>query len=382
MPPSTPPNRLAAAHEDAFEEWLLKLGRLVTFTRQLSAGFYREFGQAFDDRAGQARLPEDTRSKLLEFRQQLDDLERRLEDAESTLIEMRAAQGSPQAKVPGRAVHDGLVVLARGLEATAWALREDTSLQWLQVHNAAVTRHPGAAPTSASAPGGAPSKPRPGPGLASGTPSAPAAKPGAKGVTGLLSRWMQYGESLAREPEPEPQPEVIDPLVERRRQAFEATLQLAAQIMAYVAPRLTLVKTVAGVLRLPGTPPPWLAIAHGMPAAAAAEELPASLHEWLLPLARLFLENRRAARDAQVAVVQWQQAKPRLVMAESMRDGIANAPPDRYAHLVETADPGPLRAAVLPLNHLHLTFRDVPLMRDLFPSPAGQPVSAGFSRGG
>jgi hypothetical protein len=375
MPPSNPNGPSAASQEDAFEEWHLKLGRLVTFTRQLSSGFFLEFGAAFDDASGQSTLPEVTRQKLTQFRQQLDTLEGRLRQAENLLVEMNAARAASGSKMPGKEVHDGLVVMARGLEAYAWALREDTSIQRLQGRTAAAKR-PFGATTPAAAPGTARTT------QPASAQAGNAAKAGPKTITGLLSRWMQYGESLSRELEPEPQVEVVDPVIERRRQAFEATLQLAAQIMAYVAPRLGLIKTVAGVLRLPGTPPPWIAVARTMPTAAEAEQVPASLQEWLLPLARLFLENRRAARDAQVAVVQWQQAKPRLVMAESMRDAFIAAPPDRYAHVVNTADSGPLRAAVLPLNHLHLTFRDVPLLRDLFPAPAGQPLHSGFNQGG
>jgi len=70
-----------------------------------------------------------------------------------------------------------------------------------------------------------------------------------------------------------------------------------------------------------------------------------------------------------MAMVQWDQACVQAVEARAVRQTLRTKAPDDALAALRAADHRRLRALLVPMGHLHLQFREVPLLSDLFPAP-------------
>lgn len=161
------------------------------------------------------------------------------------------------------------------------------------------------------------------------------------------------------------------PADRRVLEGLEAALKLVADVLGYVAPRLAPVAVALDASQAPGATPLVARLAAARRAAEAEVEEP--LRGWVPPLVRLFVDHEAPRRPARVAVTQWRQAGELRLEAEVARGVALDAPPERRTELLRGIRAERLRGAVLPLGNLHLTFREVPLLQELFPPPKGRP---------
>lgn len=203
-------------------------------------------------------------------------------------------------------------------------------------------------------------------------PPAPAeaAPAEAKGIMGFLRKLAAdptVVEGTTRSAPP-PRP-VIDPAVEKAKQAFEGAVQLVADVMEYIGPRLTMVKVPLEVIGLPGRKKPWDDVKATLLPTGQAQGLPPASMKWLPHLAKLFYSDMNATQKAHMAVVQWGEAQTLYGDAQLLQSALASAPPERVKRLLDSFNTGKLRAAIFPLSHLHMSFRGIPHLESIFPPP-------------
>jgi hypothetical protein len=131
-------------------------------------------------------------------------------------------------------------------------------------------------------------------------------------------------------------------------------------VLAYVSPRLHLVQTAYGTTGLPAKAKPWSVVGRAVPPAVEAAGIGPGEASWVGHLAKLFLDDARASREAQIALVRWEHARAVDTRAEAV---------DAQPALLPGFDLAAYRAAIFPLSHLHVTFQGIPRLHDLFPKP-------------
>lgn len=325
MPPANPPTSAGIDDRE-------RLKRLLQFSKGLSAAMRDEFGSRERGRS----CPNGDFTRLHDRLEALDLVAQR---AAAALDGLTLSLGATTPMIV--TVRAQLVDATQGIQAIAKALRADpATATWL------ATR------------------------LGAGTPE-PAT---GRALSGMLTRWLAKLEPTPTTTEEPHIPTPAEVAAERRWEGFLTTLKVVRGILEFVGPRLTLVQVAARALGLPGKPRPWPVVVHALAPEREGAVIPPGQYEWLVPLAQVLLNNALAARDAQVAVTQLQQAEQRIEEANGTVAAVDRAKPGPpRAALVREADAGPLRAAALPLNHLHLTFRGVPLLSTLFPNPPPPP---------
>jgi hypothetical protein len=102
-------------------------------------------------------------------------------------------------------------------------------------------------------------------------------------------------------------------------------------------------------------------VGRAVPQAVQAAGIGAGEAPWVGHLAKVFIDDQRAAREAHVALVRWDQAR-----AADQRAQAVLADPARLGGF----DTAAYRAAIFPLSHLHVAFRGLPHLGSLFPPPA------------
>ena len=256
----------------------------------------------------------------------------------------------------------GLLAAAQALDGLARKLRAVSPAGRAQVAPAGcrLPAQPGRPPGAAARP--------PGPGARGAAPV---------GVMGLLRRWTSPPVARAEPAAPGPP---VPTARDKARQAFEAAHKLAREVLAYVSPRLTVLGVALEATGLPGPRRPMEEVKRTLHPAALAAGVAEPQLPFLPPLVKLFFADDAAVRRVQPAIVQWRGVQATTVEAEVLRSALRGAGPARAEALLAAFETGRYRAALYPLTHLHLTFRGVPLVSELFPMPA-DPGGAALSAG-
>jgi hypothetical protein len=153
--------------------------------------------------------------------------------------------------------------------------------------------------------------------------------------------------------------------------AFEAARRLSTEVLGYVSPRLALVQAAITATGLPGPRHPWHQVLAAFdPPARLAEGIQPPLRPWLPHLAKLFYAEIPVARDALLALQQWNQAQQLHQEAEKVAATLARVPDQLQAQVVAGFNTGRLRGAAYALSHLHARFKGIAHLSVLFPPPA------------
>lgn len=192
--------------------------------------------------------------------------------------------------------------------------------------------------------------------------------------TGRLAELMKSWLAPASVVKAGPAPALIDAqradkAFEQNKQALEAAIDLVTKVLKGVSPRLHVLEVALSTTGLPGRARDWDDIEEEIPEAGEAAGFSSAQIGWLYHLADLFTADSRATQSAHVAIVQWGQARVLLGEAQLVKETMASGPPHKSVMLLKEFNLGRFRAAAFPLSHLHLSFKGVNLLQDLFPEP-------------
>ncbi|GEM_PF-5230610 len=154
--------------------------------------------------------------------------------------------------------------------------------------------------------------------------------------------------------------------VEKQRHAFHAARELVMQVIAYVSPRMLLVSAGLSATGLPGPIKPWPEVEKNVAAMGRKSGVPPAQLEWVSPLAKLFCTEADVAKKALVAENQFKSTRELLSEADILVSSI-DMSPGSASKLLEQFSVERFKGSVLPLSHLHLTFKGIPVLEDLFP---------------
>jgi hypothetical protein len=291
----------------------------------------------------------------------LDHVLARLETLEGKARQARQLLGEARAATPERALellrafdYPGMVAALRGLEPQVQRLAANGTAPLPR------TGHPSGPPTGRQT-GPMPARPT---GLATG----PMATPGPGNPTGNLADRLPHAltDRLKRffGPSARALPTLRPPSQDQLAlEAFDAGLRFMAKILAYVDPRLAPVRCALEVGDLHPNAPAVVQLAAARDPSQAVDE---RMRAWVAPLIRLFHDHPPVRRPAKVATTQWQQAHALKRQAEELAALAKEAGPEALQGL----QAGKLRGAVMPLGHLHVTFKGIPHLQALFPPPS------------
>lgn len=194
------------------------------------------------------------------------------------------------------------------------------------------------------------------------------AEPAQRPLTAPLVRWFQALTAPGGG-----QPEAARPAARGPVEAYLDELAGACEtvrlILEEVSTELAILRAALAGTALPVPRRPWPEVPAALEAVAAEDELDPVQTSWLAPVAKRLYMDADAVRRAHVAVTQWQDARAQLHAAERQRRAIGGMPPERQKAVMQDLHPGKLRATILPLTHLHVTFQPVPVLSRLFPPP-------------
>ncbi len=202
------------------------------------------------------------------------------------------------------------------------------------------------------------------------------AGPAAKSASAPLVRWFQAlieppavsatatppGPAQASRPAPQGP-------VEAYLKALEAAAETVRLVLDEVTTELAILRAALVGTALPVPRRPWPEVPAALAAVAEKDALDPVQVSWLTPVAKRLYMDDDATRRAHVAVTQWLEARAQLVAAERQRRALSGAPLVRQRALMAELHPGKLRATILPLTHLHVTFEPIPVLSRLFPPP-------------
>lgn len=187
----------------------------------------------------------------------------------------------------------------------------------------------------------------------------------------LMRAWCSPPAVLQAGPTPEEiQAKRAERAADQNKQALDAAIALVTKVLKSVSPRLHVMEVALEATGLPARARPWEAIEDEIPIAGEAAGFSSAQIGWLFHLADLYTSDPRAMQVAHMAIVQWGQARALLGEAETVRRTMANAPAQKSAELLRTFNLGRFRASVFPLSHLHMSFKGIALLQDLFPDPS------------
>jgi hypothetical protein len=288
------------------------VGFIGRMARQLQA----EFSVAW---AATAEQPGDAAQPLS---QRLARLQARVEAAEQVLADRR--------ELPAEQMQD-LVALATGTEGLAGTLRSDPLWAAQRAARARV------APVERRA---------------------------------ALTRPLQ-GPAVSRNPTGRmPEPGGPEGELARARLPFDQAHAFVGRALGYAKPRMEVLAMAIEAVGVPGPRRPWEQVRAHLGERARQARLAPTRLQWMVSLAGALHGDPEAARCAHVAVVQWRRATELMAEAEQVRAALDTLPPARALAALRGVHPGKLRASVFPIGHLHLTFRGVTLLQDLFPAPS------------
>ncbi len=189
-------------------------------------------------------------------------------------------------------------------------------------------------------------------------------------LTDLMRTWLAQTAVLKAGPTPaEVEAQRADRAMDQNRRALSSAIDLVTKVLKGVSPRLHVMEVALSTTGLPGKARAWDAIEEEIPAAGEAAGFSSAQVGWLFHLADLYTSDPLAMQAAHMAIVQWSQARVLLGEAELVRRTMENAPA-KSVQLLKEFNLGRFRASVFPLSHLHLSFRGITLLQDLFPEPS------------
>ena len=379
----------AAGLDAQIQSGVQRIERVVAFAQEVGTTLTEEFAAFWRD-PGAGEEGERLRAQLAAMKAQVDASRAFLKTLDVV---------PPYKKLESLKAHDlaPLARAAQGLEAAADRLRA-------RQEQAALGPRPGFEPPPARPQPGAPPArpggsgvvipPRPAPGAARHTGALTPPREGTDTLrlgggssgrtTSGLGRAAPPTGMLRREAAPDVRrmatgrpaglPPARPPLpsVEKNRQAFEAALALVAEVLEFISPRLLLVKVSLVATGLPGRKRPWETITQELLPAAQAAGVPQPQMLWLPLLVKLFYTDMTAVQRAHMALVQWDQALKMHTDAGRVQSEMTTEPAGKHRALLDSFHLGKYRAAIYPLSHLHVSFKGLPHLSELFPPPAPQ----------
>jgi hypothetical protein len=361
MPAHSLPNRSAVA--DLVAQQLRRLQRVVGFTSALVTALEGEFAPL------RSLAPADLREAAARpVLSRLDRLATLLAEAARILAHAETSRPAEAFSALATVDLDALVRDAMGLQALARTLRHDSEL-------APLLRF--ATPSADQGPPRAAAAPRPGPAEAS--PSRPAGTrpldltaalaPLLRVVRELLPGPVEAPGDPPPAPPPDPRAAALSERARREQKGLRAACRLANDIAEHVAGRIGAIRIALELARPRGVARPCQAIHDEAPERFAARDIPAEHQGIILALALLFALDARAAQAAQVACVQFDGARALLAEASVLAEAVRKVPDPEALRLLRDFNVSRLKGVVLPLTHLHLSFRGLRLLADLFPAP-------------
>jgi hypothetical protein len=195
-------------------------------------------------------------------------------------------------------------------------------------------------------------------------------------LVGMVKGWLNAQPPVvpaapAPQPAAAPAPPAPKPLgpLEQKKLAFEAAITLVQNVLEKVSARLNVVGFSLKATGLPTRRRPWEEVQAFVPDMGPQAGLQPAQIGWALMLAELFYQEARAVQVAQIAVTQWQQARIQLAEAQELKAEVEAAPDPRRGPLLDQFHVGKFKATAFPLSHLHLTFRGLSPLQELFPPP-------------
>lgn len=342
--PFTPP-----VGDDLLENTLQRYQRTLSFASAFARAKRAEFDILW-------QRPAAFGPKALEFTKRIDALIARAQEGE-TLVKYARGQAVRAAFNTLGAFDLGAVTDAtKGLESLAADLKAHPGIQAAMAGLLAAPdpRKGGTGPLGMSKPGTGPLDARPATGK----------------LTDLMRNWLGQTSVVKAGPTPaEIEVQRAERAADQNRLAIGAAIDLVTKVLKSVSPRLHLMEVALAATGLPGKAREWEAIEDELPRAGEEAGFSSAQVGWLFHLADLYTSDPRAMQVAHMAIVQWSQARVLLGEAEMVRRTMENAPPAKSIMLLREFNLGQFRASVFPLSHLHLSFRGISLLQDLFPEP-------------
>jgi len=150
---------------------------------------------------------------------------------------------------------------------------------------------------------------------------------------------------------------------------LEASRETARQVLDEVSSELWVLRAALEGTALPVPRRPWPEVPVALQTAVAGYKLDPVQSSWLMPIAKRIYVDDDAMRRAHISVTQWVAADELITVSERVSQALPGAPASRQEKMMADFHPGRLRASVLPLTHLHVTFQGMPVFAKLFPPP-------------
>ncbi|MDB5099052.1 MAG: hypothetical protein JWM80_3473 [Cyanobacteria bacterium RYN_339] len=330
--------------DELVESTTQRFARVLTFSTSFARARRKELDVLWTERGKHG-------PKAEEFCRRVDTLVTLCGRGES-FLRLAAGQGQIQALATlAQFDLNTLTAATRGLDALARELKQDPRVQ------AAVT--------------GVLAAPPPTRGL-----SVEEVRQNTGKLVGMVKGWLNTQPPVtAAIPKPSPTPAEAPPApkplgpLEQKRLAFDAAIALVQGVLEKVSPRLMVVGFSLKATGMPAKRRPWEEVQAYVPDQGPSQGLQPAQIGWALLLAELFFKEARAVQVAHMAVTQWQQARIQLAEARELLVDVDEAPEARRAPMMDKVHLGKFKAAAFPLSHLHLTFRGMSPLQELFPPP-------------
>jgi hypothetical protein len=182
-------------------------------------------------------------------------------------------------------------------------------------------------------------------------------------LTGELASRIQHFFAPALSKLEATQPAAPSQPPSRRRRHLDTFLKFGRQVLGHAGPKL---QAVDSALKTTKNSPPGTGIITLFQQGgrdAEANDVPLPLRIWIPRLIKLNVDHPTARRVEQHALGQWAAATQQQEAAEGFRLAFAQ----RGEAALSAYDPARASASLMPLVHLPTTFREVPVLNEMFP---------------
>ena len=170
-------------------------------------------------------------------------------------------------------------------------------------------------------------------------------------------------------PTPAGKPMQAPPKVLDQRRLLDAAVELVHNVVERVTPRLQLVQVSLDATGLPTRRKAWPDVERHLPEAAPRAGVAPAQLAFALMTAELFYRDDRAVQLAHTALTQWRQARMLLFEARELQTKLDNATSPSQLMAIGHFHVGKFKATAFPLSHLHMSFRGLVPLQELFPPP-------------